>query len=133
MTALTWPDSPQAFAEATWADIVPYYDDLANRPLDARTVEAWLRDWSALEDLVGEASSLASVAYTCDTTDPAKERAHVRFSSEIGPKLAEQRVRLAGRLLDLGYERPNLATSLRRFRNARELFREQNLPLTAEL
>jgi oligoendopeptidase F len=133
MTALTWPDSPQAFAEATWADIIPYYDDLANRPLDARTVEHWLRDWTALEDLVGEAASLASVAYTCDTADPAKERAHLRFSSEIGPKLAEQRVRLAGRLLDLGYERPQLATSLRRFRNARDLFREENLPLTAEL
>ena len=74
MTALTWPDSPQAFAEATWDDILPYYDDLANRPLDARNVEAWLRDWTALEDLVGEAASLASVAYTCDTADPAKEQ-----------------------------------------------------------
>ena len=133
MTALTWPDSPRAFAEATWDDIAPYYDELAQRPLTERNVEAWLRDWTTLEDLVGEASSLASVAYTCDTADPAKERAHVRFSSEIGPKLGEQRVRLAGRLLDLGYERPNLATSLRRFRNSRELFREENMPLTSEL
>lgn len=133
MNAVTWPDSPEAFAEATWGDILPYYDELTSRTLDERTVEAWLRDWTTLDDLVGEAASLASVAYTCDTADPAKERAHARFSSEIGPKLGEQRVRLAGRLLDLGYERPHLATSLRRFRNARELFREENLPLTAEL
>ena len=133
MTAPTWPDSPSAFAEATWADLLPYYDDLAQRPLDARSVEGWLRDWTTLEDLVGEAAALASVAYTCDTTDPAKERAHIRFSSEIGPQLAAQRVRLADRLLDLGYERPNIATGIRRFRNARELFREENLPLTSEL
>ncbi len=133
MTALTWPDSPSAFAEATWANLVPYYDELANRPLDNRTVESWLRDWTALEDLIGEAAALASVAYTCDTTDPAKERAHARFSSEIGPQLAEQRVRLAQRLLDLGYERPNIATGIRRFRNARDLFREENLPLSAAL
>jgi oligoendopeptidase F len=133
MTAPTLPDSAQGFADATWDDLAPYYDDLATRPLNRANVEDWLRAWSALDALVWEAIALAEVAYTVDTTDPAKEAAYLRFTSEIGPKVGEQEVRLAGRLLDLGYERPGLETSLRRFRNARELFRAENVPLKAQL
>lgn len=131
MSIRTLPDSAAAFADAGWDDIAPYYDDLATRPLDRATAEAWLRAWSALDELVQEAASRASVAYTTDTADPAKEARHLRFASEIGPRLGEQRVRLAARLLDLGYDRPGLATTVRRFRNSRELFREANVPLGA--
>src|SRR3712207_1221439 len=108
MTARTLPDSPQGFADATWADILPYYDDLANRPLDKESAEAWLREWSTLEELLDEARNLAEIAYTVDTTDPAKEAAQTRWSAEIGPVRQEQQVRLAKRLLATGYSRPNL-------------------------
>lgn len=133
MTARTLPDSAAVFADAGWDDIAPYYDDLATRPLDRATAEEWLRAWSALDALVQEAAARASVAYTTDTADPAKEARHLRFSSEIGPRLGEQRVRLAARLLDLGYDRPGLTTTVRRFRNSRELFREANVPLGAAM
>jgi oligoendopeptidase F len=133
MTAPTLPESAQGFAEATWDDLAPYYDELATRPLDRENVEGWLRDWSTLDELVGEASARAEVAYTVDTTDPAKEAAYLRFTSEIGPKRGEAEVRLAGRLLDLGYRRPDLETSLRHFQNARDLFRAENVPLAAEV
>jgi oligoendopeptidase F len=132
MTIAKLPDSPQAFADATWDDILPYYEELATRPLDRENVEAWLAEWSKLDELIQEAQSLASIAYTTDTADPAKEAAHLRFSSEIAPRLQEQRVRLGRRLLDLGYERDDLTTLLRRFRNQRDLFRAENMPLIAE-
>lgn len=132
MTAPTLPDSAAAFADAGWDEIAPYYEDLATRPLDKGNVEAWLHTWSALDELLDEAGARAEVDYTVDTTDPAKEARHLRFASEIGPQLGEQRVRLARRLLDLGYERPGLETTVRRFRNSRELFREENVPLGAE-
>lgn len=127
------PDSPQAFADATWPAILPLYEDLAARPLDREGVEEWLRDWSTLDETLTEAGTLAAIAYSADTTDPAKEAAHKRFAGEIGPRLHEQRVRLSKRLLDLGYERPDLATTLRRFRNAHELFRPENVPLLTEI
>ncbi|HET8631263.1 MAG TPA: M3 family oligoendopeptidase [Thermomicrobiales bacterium] len=133
MTARPLPDSPRAFADATWDDIVPYYDELAARPLDRDNADAWLRDWSALDELLAEAQALANIAYTTDTADPQKEAAHLRFAAEIGPRAQEQRVRLSARLLDLGYERPDLTVPLRKFRNQRDLFREENLPLTAEV
>ncbi|HET7035867.1 MAG TPA: M3 family oligoendopeptidase [Thermomicrobiaceae bacterium] len=125
--------TPEQFADATWDDILPLYQELAERPLDAVTVEQWLADWSAFEEALFEARSLASIAYTCDTRDPAKEAAHLRFAMEIMPNVEEQRVRLANRLLDLGYERDDLATTLRKMRTQRELFREENVPLQREL
>ena len=46
---------------------MPYFDDLAERPLDASTIEGWLQTWSRLEELVTEAAALAMIAYTIDT------------------------------------------------------------------
>ena len=131
MTAPALPDSAAAFADATWADIAPYYEELATRPLDRANAEEWLRVWSDLDALLEEAEARSEVDYTTDTIDPAKEERFLRFVSEIGPQLGEQRVRLAGRLLDLGYERPGLETTVRHFKNSRELFREENVPLGA--
>jgi oligoendopeptidase F len=127
------PPSPDAFADARWDDVAPYYEVLATAPLSADTVEPWLDRWSRLDALIGEAGTLAMIAYTGDTSDPAREAAYLRFSTEIFPKLDEQGVRLARRLLDLGWSRPDLETTLRRFRTDAEIFREENVPLFAEL
>ncbi|MDQ6603361.1 MAG: M3 family oligoendopeptidase [Chloroflexota bacterium] len=132
MAQMTLPDSPEAFAQATWADILPYYEDLAARPLDTANVERWLRDWARLEEMVAEASAIAYNAYTTDTASEAKEAAQTRFSSEIEPQMHEQHVGLSKRLLDLGYERAELATLLRSFRNQLEIFREENVPLVGD-
>jgi oligoendopeptidase F len=133
MSSSTLPDSAAAFADATWADLAPYYEALATRPLDHSNVEGWLADWSALDALLDEAEARAEVEYTVDTTDATKEARQLRFASEIGPQRGEQRVRLAGRLLDLGYERPGLETTVRHFRNSRKLFREENVALGADV
>ena len=133
MPSLQLPASPDAFTTATWADIAPYYDALAAAPLDAATVESWLDDWSRLEELVGEAGTLAMVAYTGDTTNADAETAYLRFSTEIFPRIDEQGVRLARRLLDLGWSRPDLEVLLRQFRTDAEIFREENVPLFSEL
>ncbi len=133
MTTSALPASPTAFAKATWDDVAPYYDDLAERPLDASTVEGWLRAWSRLEELVTEAASQAMIAYTIDTSDPDKEKDHLRFSTEILPKAEERSVELARRFVALGHETPELATTLARFRTSIEIFREANVPLFSEL
>jgi oligoendopeptidase F len=134
---MTLPHTPPVtvarLADATWDDIRPLYEDLAARPLSLGTVEAWLADWSRLEAVVGEAAALAMIAYTSDTTDPAKEAAHLRFSAQILPQVEELEVRLAERLLALGYERPGLEVTVARFRAASEIFREENVPLMQEV
>ena len=123
------PASPEAFRDAAWDDVLPYYNQLADAPLagDDAGVEAWLAAWSRLDTLIGEAGTLAMIAYTGNTADTAAERAYLRFSMEIFPRLDEQQVRLARRLLGLGWSRPDLETTLRRFRADIELFREANV------
>jgi oligoendopeptidase F len=127
------PESPDAFKEAGWKDVLPYYEELASRPLDAVSVEAWLEDWSRFESLLSEASALASFAYSCDTADPNREAAQLRFGTEISPKAHEQRVRLQERLVKLGYVRAGLETMVERFRNQMQIFSEANVPLSAEI
>lgn len=127
------PDSPAAFADASWDAILPWYEALAVVPLDADSVGPWLAAWSRLEELVTEAAAEAMIAYTGDTRDAAKEAAHLRFSAEIFPQLEEQGVRLARRLLETGFSRPDLEVVLKRFRAQIDIFREENLPLFSEL
>jgi oligoendopeptidase F len=130
---LTLPESPSEFEGATWSDVAPFYESLASRPLDLTTVEPWLAEWSRLEELLTEAAATAMISYTQDTEDRTREANHLRFSTEIVPRIDEESVRLARRLLDLGYERDDLRSMLQRFRTQIEVFREENIPLFAEL
>jgi oligoendopeptidase F len=126
--------TPEQFTDATWADIAPLYDELAERNLNGTgAIEQWLDDWSALENAVREASYRAWVENSRDSENEAKEAAALRFMAEIDPKCGEQVVRLANRLIETGYTRPDLEEVLRRFRTDREIFREENIPLKEEL
>ena len=133
MTASVLPSSPAGLAKARWEDIVPFFEELAERPLEPGSIEGWLQAWSTLEELVTEAAALAMIAYTIDTSDPEKEADHLRFSTDILPKMEERSVALARRLVDSGYATPELATTLARFRTAIEIFREANVPIFADL
>ena len=125
------PESPQAIADAAWSDLEPLYEALATAPID--DPQSWLLEWSKLEEVIEEAGTLAMIAYTCDTADAAKEAANLRWSSEIFPKAIEMQVRLARRLVELGYSEPGLEMVLRGFKSDIEIFREENVPLFSEL
>jgi oligoendopeptidase F len=133
VTVSALPSSPGALSKARWEDIAPYFDDLAERSLDEATIEGWLLSWSTLEALVTEAAALAMIAYTIETSDPDKEADHLRFSTEILPKMEERSVDLARRLVESGYRTPALETTLARFRTSIEIFREANVPIFSEL
>src|SRR5688572_3920851 len=73
------------------------------------------------------------IAYTINTGDADKEADHLRFSTEVLPKMEERSVELARRLVESGYSTPNLSTTLARFRTQIEIFRDENVPIFAEL
>ncbi|MBA3444756.1 MAG: M3 family oligoendopeptidase [Gemmatimonadales bacterium] len=133
MSESALPESPAAFAKAKWVDVAPYYHELAGRKLEPSSIESWLRAWSTLEELVTEAAAQAMIAYTIDTGNPDKEADHLRFSTEVLPQMEERSVELARRLLDSGYSTPQLETTLARFRTQSEIFRDENVPIFAEL
>lgn len=130
MSENTLPRTPETLAGADWGQIEPLYDDLERRP---ETNTAWVRNWSELEDLVEEAMATAYVAYTTDTENEEKERLHLRWATEVEPQLEERRTRLARRLVDSGWTEPGMEPSLSAFLNQISLFREENLPLSAEI
>lgn len=127
------PSHPDAFRDASWDDIAPLYEQLATVAVTPASAEEWLSAWSRLEELLGEAGTRAMIAYTCDTADPAKEAAYLRFSADIGPKAQEQEVRLARRALELNVTRADLQVTMREFRTDAEIFREANVPLFGEI
>jgi oligoendopeptidase F len=127
------PPSPSALARARWEDIEPFFEELAARQLDSDNITAWLHEWSRLEELVTEAAARAMIAYTIDTSDRDKEADHLRFSTEILPRMEERSVELARKLLASGFRTPELTTTLARFRTQIEIFREENVPIFAEL
>ncbi|MEP6781164.1 MAG: M3 family oligoendopeptidase [Gemmatimonadaceae bacterium] len=131
------PTSPDAFNNASWDEVLPFYEALATAPLpepvtDA-AIEAWLTAWSRLDDLVGEAGTLAMIAYTGNTANADAEASYLRFSMEVFPKLEEQQVRLAKRLVASGWTRPDMETTVRRFRTDIEIFREANVERFAQI
>ena len=131
ITAL--PDSPTAFASASWDDIAPHYEALRAAPLDPSSAREWLGAWSRLDALVDEAYSLAMIAYTANTQDPEREAVYLRWASVIAPRLHEARVALGRRLLAIGDALPELALLVREIRTDVDIFREANLARMAEL
>jgi oligoendopeptidase F len=127
------PAGPADIADATWADLAPFYEALVEEPLTASTVRAWLAAWSALDSVVEEAYGIAMIDYTADTRDSRREVAYLRWAAEIAPKLHEVHVRLGRRLLPLEDQLPDLAILLRETRTDVAIFRDANLPRMAEL
>ncbi len=125
--------APSLIATASWDEIAESFDSLLRRPLSVATVEAWLLDWSHLEEIVSEAISAAMIDYTCDTADEAKRALHHRLAVEIAPKAEEKSVALAAKFAQLNWSRAGLEQMTARFRRAIEVFREANVPLTSAL
>ncbi|MGH2549193.1 MAG: M3 family metallopeptidase, partial [Thermomicrobiales bacterium] len=125
--------TPGDFTNATWAEILPRFDELAEAPLDLTNLPGWLEAWSALDVALTEAGALASIAYTTDTTNSEFEAAYERFAGEIEPQAHEQQVRLSKRLLEFDYAPDDLKVTIRNFRNQQEIFRAENVPLQTAL
>lgn len=127
------PSSPSDLEHAEWEDLAPHFEALATVSVEPDGVGEWLATWSRLQAIVDEAATLAMIAYTCDTADPVKEAANLRWSAEIYPSIVEQHVRLAKRFVEFGVEIPGMELVIREFRTDIEIFREANVPLLAEV
>ena len=127
MQTISLPASPAAFADAGWSDISPYYEELATAPLSRENVEGVAQELVAARGAHRRGRNARHDRLHGRHRDAEKEKAHLRFSTEIFPQAHEQGVRLSKRLLDLGYARPGLETTVERFRTDAEIFREENV------
>jgi oligoendopeptidase F len=128
---------PEDFAVTTWDALQPFFEALKERPINnVSELEQWLKDVSELEAVVSEDACWRQIRMTCDTTSKELEGAFTYFFMEIQPKLQPYADALNRKLLDspflkeLGSE---YATYLRSVGKQVKLFREENVPLLAEL
>lgn len=126
------PTNALEFLDWPWEQIAPYYQELAERPLDAGNVAGWLAEWSQLRRLILERYARLSVARDRDTTDPRAEARYNEFLDKIDPAYEAADLRLKERLLASGLEPDGFEIPLRNMRQEAALFRAENLPLLTQ-
>ena len=126
------PKDPLVVLDWDWSRFKPYYDDLTTRRLDASSLDAWMKDWTAVASLISEMGSRLHVALDLHADDPAREARFTAYLAGIGePAQAADQV-LKEKLLASGLEPDNFAIPLRNMKAEAELFRPENLPLFTE-
>ncbi|MDQ3845038.1 MAG: M3 family oligoendopeptidase [Bacteroidota bacterium] len=129
---------PPDFKVTDWPVLEPYLEELLNRPINSKEdLEKWLQDMSELEVVVGEDAAWRQIRMTCDTENKELEKAFEFFVLEIQPKIQPYADKLNRKLIEnpfvkeLNEERYKVY--LRNVRKSIELFREENIPLQAEV
>ncbi|MFY8091836.1 MAG: M3 family oligoendopeptidase [Chitinophagaceae bacterium] len=129
---------PQDFSITTWENLEPFFKNLLERKITNKAdLENWLKDMSELEAVVSEDACWRQIKMTCDTTDKTLEDAFTYFCMEIQPKLTPYADALNKKLLACEFlnelDQEKFHTYLRSVKKSIDLFREENIPLQAEL
>jgi oligoendopeptidase F len=115
-----------------WSTLEPAFDALERDP--AKNLNRWLAAYGALAAALAEEENRRYVAMTCHTDDPAKEKAHLQFQTEILPKCKPRWQALKRKLLAHPQFRKlprDFGMFARHTKNEVEIFRDENVPLEA--
>jgi oligoendopeptidase F len=126
------PSTTQEFMYWPWVKIAPYFQELADRSLNADNIAAWLSDWSRLEELLYETYWRLYVATTVNTADETAQQRYAAFLDEIYPPAQEASQKLKEKLLVSGFDVQGFEIPLRNMRAEAAIFRQANLPLLSE-
>ena len=129
---------PADFTVTDWETLEPYFKELLDRNINnTADLEKWLKDQSELEAVVNEDACWRQIKMTCDTENKALEDAFNYFCLEIQPKIQPYsdalNKKLVGSPLLTELDQEKYFTYLRSVRKSIELFREENIPLQAEM
>lgn len=129
---------PQNFELTNWESLEPYFINLLDRKINSKEdLEQWLKDGSELEAVISEDACWRQIKMTCDIENKALEEAFTFFMMEIQPKMQPYSDKLNRKLIGCPYtkelDQQKYFTYLRNVKKNIELFREENIPLQAEL
>lgn len=129
---------PQNFSIVDWNSLEPYFKELKERNItSAKDLEQWLKDTSELEAVISEDACWRQIKMTCDTENKELEKAFAFFMMEIQPKVQADADVLNRKLVECPFtdklDQKVFFTYLRNVKKSIELFREENIPLQAEL
>jgi len=129
---------PETFSVTEWNELKPYYKNLVEREiLSKQDLEKWLKDMSELEAVVSEDICWRQIRMTCDTENKSLEDAFNYFVIQIQPKIQPYADQLNRKLINCPFtkdlDNEKYFTYLRSVKKSIDLFREENIPLQAEL
>lgn len=129
---------PADFTVTDWNALEPYFKTLLDRDITTKDkLEQWLKDQGELEAVVNEDFCWRQIKMTCDTENKELENAFNYFCLEIQPKIQPYSDALNKKMLaspalpELDQEK--YFTYLRGIKKSIALFREENIPLQAEV
>ncbi|HWJ91656.1 MAG TPA: M3 family oligoendopeptidase [Flavisolibacter sp.] len=129
---------PKDFKITDWPSLEPFFIELLERPINSKAaLEQWLMDVSEVEAVIGEDAAWRQIRMTCDTENKALEEAFTYFVMQIQPKMQPYADKLNRKLVDNEYTKQLSGDAykvyLRNVKKNIELFREENIPLQAEV
>ena len=129
---------PKEFTVTDWVALEPYFKTLVEREIaDKAGLEKWLLDMSELEAAVNEDACWRQIKMTCDNENKTLEDAFNFFCMEIQPKVQPYSDALNKKLLASPFlnelDEVTYHTYLRTTKKNIELFREENIPIQAEV
>lgn len=123
----------------SWDSIKPYFEDLANRTIESENAfQQWLKDRSELDAVLEEDAAWRYIKMTIDTTNQSHAESYKQFVTEIQPKFAPYEDLLNKRMIESEFANPSEKSKAyqiyhRSVQSALKLFREENIPLEAEM
>ena len=129
---------PNKLKVTSWDVLSPYFDQLLEKEINNKTdLENWLKDRSELEAFISEDMAWRYVRMTCDTTNKDLEQAYLFFVTEIEPQISPLTDKLNHKLIQSPFvdelDKEKYFIYLRGIRKEIEIFREENVPLMAEI
>jgi oligoendopeptidase F len=129
---------PENFVLKDWASIEPFFKELAERNIDSiEQLEKWLRNINEIEAAVSENACWRQIKMTCDTGNKELEEAFNFFMMGIQPKIQPYADLLNRKLMRSPFtkelDHTKFFTYLRNVKKSIDLFREDNIPLQAEM
>lgn len=129
---------PNKIKVTAWEVLEPYFNQLLERNINSKTdLENWLKDRSELEAFVSEDLAWRYVRMTCNTENKELEQAYLFFVTEIEPKISPITDQLNRKLISSNFlselDHDTYFIYLRGVKKEIEIFREENVPLMAEI
>jgi len=129
---------PDHFKVDTWKSLEPYFSELLNREIHSKEeLVQWLKDMSELEAAVSEDACWRQINMTRNTTDKSLEEAYNYFCLHIQPEIEPYADSLNKKLINSPFinelDKKTFFTYLRNIQKNIDLYREENIPLQAEI
>ena len=121
-----------------WEDVQPWFEDLQERDIrKTEEMERWLTDRSELAFVLEEELAWRYIRMNCHTDNKEYAALFETFVSEIEPEISRWSDKLDEKFLShplsSQLDREKYKVLLRTVKNRHDLFREENVPLKAEL